>query len=258
MSPRPIAGWYRDPSGNFEMRYWDGAKWTGRIRGRIDTSGGGTNTPRASDPPGDRPDADVPTIQQPANQLPVDATATDRTTRAAAQRSRRRHRRSRVRWVAVAILVLLLGGGGALALLSGGSSSGDSSSGSTATTLRSPATKPVATTRPGSTASGASSTTTSSEPTPTTLKTSAADLAAAHAITQDQYNAVTIGTAGGDLVKTLGKSPQSPQAYVENKSLKQADVKTTCLYYNKVGSGLKPAFLFCLGSNNAVESKKAL
>jgi hypothetical protein len=25
------AGWYPDPSGRYEMRYWDGAKWTEHV-----------------------------------------------------------------------------------------------------------------------------------------------------------------------------------------------------------------------------------
>src|SRR4051812_48339003 len=29
---RPIAGWYRDPSGQFAFRYWDGDAWTARVR----------------------------------------------------------------------------------------------------------------------------------------------------------------------------------------------------------------------------------
>jgi Protein of unknown function (DUF2510) len=29
---RPIAGWYRDPSGQFALRYWDGDAWTARVR----------------------------------------------------------------------------------------------------------------------------------------------------------------------------------------------------------------------------------
>ena len=26
--PPPPAGWYSDPSGRFEFRYWDGSEWT--------------------------------------------------------------------------------------------------------------------------------------------------------------------------------------------------------------------------------------
>ena len=34
---RPIAGWYRDPSGQHALRYWDGGAWTPRVRD--DTTG---------------------------------------------------------------------------------------------------------------------------------------------------------------------------------------------------------------------------
>ncbi len=30
-SQRPPAGWYPDPSGQFEQRYWDGAVWTAHV-----------------------------------------------------------------------------------------------------------------------------------------------------------------------------------------------------------------------------------
>ena len=27
----PPAGWYPDPSGRFELRYWDGSRWTEHV-----------------------------------------------------------------------------------------------------------------------------------------------------------------------------------------------------------------------------------
>ncbi|HSF86389.1 MAG TPA: DUF2510 domain-containing protein [Acidimicrobiia bacterium] len=39
-------GWYRDPSGAYSYRYWDGAQWTSRV-----SSGGATgNDPNPMDP----------------------------------------------------------------------------------------------------------------------------------------------------------------------------------------------------------------
>jgi hypothetical protein len=32
---RASAGWYRDPSGRYEQRWWDGATWTGHVRGQL-------------------------------------------------------------------------------------------------------------------------------------------------------------------------------------------------------------------------------
>ncbi|MBW3657988.1 MAG: DUF4190 domain-containing protein [Actinobacteria bacterium] len=31
MSGQPAAGWYADPTGRFDHRYWDGATWTGHV-----------------------------------------------------------------------------------------------------------------------------------------------------------------------------------------------------------------------------------
>jgi hypothetical protein len=29
--PQPSAGWYRDPSGAFPLRFWDGQRWTEHV-----------------------------------------------------------------------------------------------------------------------------------------------------------------------------------------------------------------------------------
>ena len=33
--PSVSAGWYRDPAGRYEARWWDGATWTGHVRGPL-------------------------------------------------------------------------------------------------------------------------------------------------------------------------------------------------------------------------------
>lgn len=32
VAPSPVAGWYPDPSGRHELRYWDGKGWTDHVR----------------------------------------------------------------------------------------------------------------------------------------------------------------------------------------------------------------------------------
>lgn len=32
VEPTPMAGWYPDPSGRHELRYWDGKGWTAHVR----------------------------------------------------------------------------------------------------------------------------------------------------------------------------------------------------------------------------------
>lgn len=32
IEPAPMAGWYPDPSGRHELRYWDGKGWTSHVR----------------------------------------------------------------------------------------------------------------------------------------------------------------------------------------------------------------------------------
>lgn len=36
MTQMPAPGWYRDPTGSYEFRYWDGSRWTNQV------SSGGT------------------------------------------------------------------------------------------------------------------------------------------------------------------------------------------------------------------------
>lgn len=62
------AGWHEDPTGRFEQRWFDGRRWTKRVRvgdaEAIDTSGVGNDlqppVEREGPPPGWRPDPDEP------------------------------------------------------------------------------------------------------------------------------------------------------------------------------------------------------
>lgn len=78
----------------------------------------------------------------------------------------------------------------------------------------------------------------------------------AHAISTAQFNSVALGTSEGLVVKMLGKAPQDPEDYVSNGVLKQTDLKTACLYYNKSGASFGSGFRFCF-ANLALANKTA-
>lgn len=56
----PEAGWYADPFGRHERRWWDGTRWSNRITDR-DTPG--------IDPPGIDPSPQAPDLDQPADPI---------------------------------------------------------------------------------------------------------------------------------------------------------------------------------------------
>ena len=70
----------------------------------------------------------------------------------------------------------------------------------------------------------------------------------AHAISTAQFNSVALGTSEVAVVKMLGKPPQDPEDYVSNGVLKQTDLKTSCLYYNKGGASFGSGFRFCFAN----------
>jgi hypothetical protein len=217
MSEGRQAGWYRDPEGGTGQRYWDGDRWTDRERDAAPSS-----SPSSAD-------------SQPM-------------TRVAIQKARRAKQWRRV-LAGVALLVVL--GVGGYAVLSGG---GSSTSGNHAAV---PSTKGK---RAGTTSTSRASGTTvpTNPPTPrapvTTLPLSVEQ--SAHAISQAQFDSVALGTGEGDVVKLLAKPPQNPQVYVVNHLLKQSEVKSTCLYYNKIGASFGPGFQFCFTSTG-LQNKKA-
>jgi hypothetical protein len=54
----PAAGWYTDPFGRYELRYWDGRAWTGHVSTKGQTS--------MDDPVGVPV---VPTVRRPAEKI---------------------------------------------------------------------------------------------------------------------------------------------------------------------------------------------
>jgi len=146
---------------------------------------------------------------------------------------------------------------GGYTLLGGGDSGTDRSvTGSPATTSTTgPST--TSTTGPSTTSTtGATGSTTAATEPATTLPTLAEPDAAASAITKAQFDAVALGTSQADLIKQLGKPPANPQKFVDRGVLKQADIESTCLYYNEAGKGFQSGFKFCFPAGT-LKTKKA-
>jgi hypothetical protein len=166
-------------------------------------------------------------------------------TRVSIQKARRR---KRWRWVLAGVALLVVLGVGGYAVLSGG---GSSTSGNHAAV---PSTKGK---RAGTTST--SRTTVPTNPPTTRAPVTTLPLSveqSAHAISRAQFDSVALGTGEVAVVKLLGKPPQNPQVYVANHLLKQSEVKSTCLYYNKIGASFGPGFQFCFTSTG-LQSKKA-
>ena len=254
MSERPAAGWFPDPSGRHEQRYWDGESWTKRVRNP-------TAKPAADGPVTDPPVGESSPDASPAGPPVEAATATagetsPGMTRAAIQGSRRtRPRRTRRRWpwvLGAVAIVAVLGVGGYL-LFGGGDSSTDRSV--TGSPSKTGTTGPSTTSTTGTTGSTTASTVPETLP-EETIVTLPDPGAAASAITKAEFDAVALGVSQADLIAKLGKPPQNPQAYVERKVLKQADIEATCLYYTEAGKGFQSGFRFCFPANT-LKTKKA-
>lgn len=76
---------------------------------------------------------------------------------------------------------------------------------------------------------------------------------ARHAISKQQFDAVTIGASRADVINQLGKQPQNAQEF-ENKGVLQDKITSGCVYYNRKGGGFGDAFQFCF-TNGALSSK---
>lgn len=77
-----------------------------------------------------------------------------------------------------------------------------------------------------------------------------------HAITQQQFDAVQLGITHAALEQQLGKPPENTQEFVTKGILDQADINTSCVYYNKDGETFGSRFQFCF-NGDALESKNA-
>lgn len=63
-----IAGWYRDPTGQGDARYWDGQRWTDSVILGGQTVSVPTDAARATVPPAPGTEYTSPARQQPAGQ----------------------------------------------------------------------------------------------------------------------------------------------------------------------------------------------
>jgi len=79
---------------------------------------------------------------------------------------------------------------------------------------------------------------------------------AAHAITKAQFDSVQLGISQSALESQLGKPPENTSEYVTKGVLSQADIKSSCVYYNEVGQSFGSLFQFCF-DNDAMRSKLA-
>lgn len=68
---------------------------------------------------------------------------------------------------------------------------------------------------------------------------------AAHAITQEQFDAITLGMTRDEVVFTLGKEPEDAQEFVTEGVFTEEELRSSCIYYNRVGESFGSAFQFC-------------
>ena len=75
---------------------------------------------------------------------------------------------------------------------------------------------------------------------------------ARHAITPAQFDAVKLGATRVAVVSQLGKPPQDGQLFVQRGFVN--DINSSCIYYNRAGGSFGDRYQFCF-ENNALRSK---
>ena len=63
----PVQGWYADPEGSDQLRWWDGTQWSDQFRPA--PTGAPAQVPAATKPTAAKPTAAKPKAQPPASQL---------------------------------------------------------------------------------------------------------------------------------------------------------------------------------------------
>ncbi len=226
------AGWYADPMGRYEHRYWDGAQWTDNVaRGGQQAVDPVVSTPPSTEPADDSraplaatpaAGAAAPPMQatSPQPQFAVAGTPlkvcphchVQSTTTATTCPScgKRYIQKKKWPWVLVAIfLVMLVGFAGCVAVIG-------------------------------------------------TAAKKAVDVLneeqARHAITPSQFNAVQLGSSRVAVVSQLGKPPEDAQQFVQRGILNGQDINSSCIYYNQAGGSFGDRYQFCF-LNDSLSSK---
>ncbi len=79
---------------------------------------------------------------------------------------------------------------------------------------------------------------------------------ARHAITPSQFDAVQLGSSRVDVISRLGKAPEDAQQFVQRGILNGQDLNSSCIYYNKAGGSFGDRYQFCF-QNDSLSSKNA-
>ena len=166
------AGWYRDPTGHSEHRYWDGSTWTEHVaragEQSTDLISGDYAPPEAVNP-----------WQQPAPSAG----------------------RARWPWILAAIgVAFVLGVGGCTTII--------------VLAVRD-AVKELNTEQ------------------------------RRHAITRAQFDSIQLGSTKADVIAKLGKQPQSVQEFLRKDAVNADEIRSSCIYYNKLGSSFGSRYQFC-------------
>jgi hypothetical protein len=66
-----------------------------------------------------------------------------------------------------------------------------------------------------------------------------------HAITTAQFDAVQLGITHAALEQQIGKPPEDTQEFVTKGIIDEADINSSCVYYNEVGETFGSRFQFC-------------
>ena len=236
MAVETPAGWYADPIGRYEHRYWDGVSWTENVA----TAGAQSTDPIVAPA---RPSVDVPVdvvasepiavavaagpasgfttpamtpqsaVATPPVKLCRHCQAQSATTSATCPTCGKPYvKKKKWPWVLAAVLILMaIGFAGCVAVV-------------------------------GTVASKAVDELNKEQ--------------ARHAITPGQFTSVQLGTSRVDVVTELGKSPEDAQEFVQRGILNGQDLNSSCIYYNKAGGSFGDRYQFCF-QNDSLSSKNA-
>jgi hypothetical protein len=66
-----------------------------------------------------------------------------------------------------------------------------------------------------------------------------------HAIKQQYFDNIPLGLPEPKVIAALGKAPEDAKSYVTKGVANSADIKPSCIYYNRLGAGFGSRFEFC-------------